>query len=63
MNSKSKIVLIFLFTINQLISQERVVLKEIYYENSLAYKIVNSSLFTGIVHRNPDGADMNTQEC
>lgn len=53
MNKRSKILLALTvcFTFAQVVSQERVELKEVYYENNLVYKIVNDSLFTGIVHR------------
>jgi len=41
--------LVFIFSFNQLISQEIVGMKEVYSKNNLVYQVVDDQLFTGII--------------
>lgn len=42
------LILLILFTSNEVISQEKIRLKETYIENNLVYKVSNNKLFTGV---------------
>lgn len=45
------LILILFFTFNQLISQENIGLKDVYYENDLAHKVSDNKLFSGIAQK------------
>jgi|SRR5690554_2172974 antitoxin component YwqK of YwqJK toxin-antitoxin module len=48
---KNILILILFFSFNQAISQEKVELKDLYYENYVAHKISDGKLFTGIAQK------------
>ncbi|MFD0990754.1 hypothetical protein ACFQ1R_11650 [Mariniflexile jejuense] len=48
---KNLLILILFFSFNQLISQEKIGINDVYYENYLAYKISNDKLFSGILQK------------
>ena len=45
---RNLLILLMFFTFNELISQEKIGMKETYIENNLVYKASNDQLFTGI---------------
>jgi len=45
------LILLMFFTFNKLISQEKIGLKDVYYENYVAHKVSNDEIFTGITQK------------